>query len=319
MYFSGKIKNISFSIILLMSFSCKENDTVYFIDNNKFVTNKYKNILAFDLGSDDRLVSAVIISNKTKSQRNTLILPFEIKNSEKQSKLFNSWSVHLGSTIIDYSLPLHNGDERYIINISPRWSSSLDETNSIYWQSLPATNRFIYKHYRNPDSSLISSISKQVESIDAIAISLPEEAKVFEERNLSKEIIKPDFEQNEIRFFEINTIKANNSELKIEYTLKPPLLSNETIKDLIKFLATIAFPLIIIFLNKAKVPVNEDEKRKRRILKYAFLSIEVLILIIVGILGYLSWRQGKGIPILDITSIFTGSLLQYFVTKTESK
>jgi hypothetical protein len=283
-----------------------------FTTSNFRLSDNVKQQLCFKVYADDFINAGIQIKKSDTSSNHNIVIPLKTKNLENNETLLSTSSQYDNFLLINYRSQSIS-QEVEIITFNPILNqplsdnSTIDElSEGIYLLKNGLERKFIY-NFSKKTKILEQHPSLQVDSLNNIAISLPERSKGIEVKNGQTSLPQPVKEENNVKYFRLNG--TSDRDITIGYIL--PANSNQIFlfELLVKIFGVFLIPLFEFLL------IKPSKKLKPKIKKIVTISAIILEILILALLAYLSFTSASITKekIGDLAILIAGALVSFFL------
>jgi hypothetical protein len=302
-------------IIILTLSNCQNISSVKGFDKSGYeLPSNKKAMLCFDIKNDDLITGGVFIKNDNSKVDHNLILPFSTIEVQNSLENLSSSASYENFTIINYK----NYSTDYntsIINFVPTLNEQEDDNATfddlgfgIYLLKSGLERKFIYND--GPKIALEENY-KQVafDTMNDIAIRLPQKTKGVEISNDKTSIPDPISEKNKIKYFELKN--DPNAKITVAYLLPANPKQIFIFELLLKILGITLAPLIEFLAIKPNQLLSAKTKKNISLITVIF---EFFAIFTLAYLSFASESITKD-KISDYVMLVIGAILTFFLLR----
>jgi hypothetical protein len=281
------------SLSLVVTTSCKTNPKASDFEPNQFDTQYYNLILCLDLSRDLIPLAGIVVSGHPNLPpgQHSVILPFESTEAQTNPKLFSTWGSYSRFTILNYIASERIGSTNGV-GVVPRIRIYKPEEllgdelsrDPVYIVVSGQDRRFVYRYPTQGQSSRSPQINNlPQDTLEAIAVKLPDNVKQFGDKAVMSEEPKNESEKPEfkIRYYPATLEKGRVPALQLSYLLQPNANTEMFVEYSIRLVGVAFVPLLTVFFGRRE---EVSDPAKKRVLLYSFGVLQAIF--IIGIVTY---------------------------------
>jgi hypothetical protein len=284
-------------------------------DYRDFYSDTQRLVLCFDLRDDVRPLSGLVIrSNQSQvPEGHIVVLPFGSKSAVPNETLLTSSGNYRDFTLIHYIVSERSGGTVGIgivpiFDLSPPALYSLEDlTGSLYLVRSGLERRFVYRYPTQGSGRASGSIVPNIptDTLDAVAVAIPEMAVRKEIRDGRTEIPNRLYNNKVAAFYPANSAEAT---LQLRYEVPASLGQKLLLEYGVKAVAAILTPLLgLLFLDPNKA------RRTKRIVLWGGAIVEIAVLVLVWRVALVMKGESEIKTTYDLVVVAVGALATVIV------
>jgi len=264
------VKVFTLFLIVFTISSCDYFRSPGTVDLDDFKISHKNQVVCFDLTNDAKIRGVILIKSENKTADHTIILPFKATQVENSQEVLST-SGNFGNLSIFSYKGSSSGEPEYtgikfipVLNDWPENMSTEDEMeDGLYFTESGAECKFIYK-YAKFASMQAKYINVALDTVQSIAIKLPEKAKEIVLPNGRVSDPDPTASFGNLKYFETNHKLL--AKVEISYLLPANKKQIAVFNFILKLATVLLVPLIdLIFLK----PNRRFTPKVKKIVKWS--------------------------------------------------